>query len=83
MFSSCPCVRKCVRAGQRHSVVWLGSRLSWIAVACSAMLCNSANYPVSLYCQLECADGMAYGATENASTENESTGGWNMQVRNT
>ena len=23
------------------------------------------------------------GATENASTENESTGGWNMQVRNT
>jgi len=25
----------------------------------------------------------AVGATENASTENESTGGWNMQVRNT
>ena len=24
-----------------------------------------------------------FGATENASTENESTGGWNMQVRKT
>jgi len=30
------------------------------------------------------ADGEHFeGATENASTENESTGGWNMQVRNT
>ena len=27
--------------------------------------------------------GVWAGATENASTENESTGGWNMQVRKT
>ena len=27
--------------------------------------------------------GFLMGGAENASTENESTGGWNMQVRNT
>ena len=34
-------------------------------------------------CDLEWERTDGNGATENASTENESTGGWNMQVRNT
>jgi len=39
---------------------------------------------ISLFCEPE-VDFMIWflGATENASTENESTVGWNMQVRNT
>jgi len=46
----------------------------------SQMLCTGA---INTSNTTRTQTGAAEGATENASTENESTGGWNMQVRNT
>jgi len=64
--------------------------LRWRSRLTSTLYAVDGKSPTSSHCEItlitlrrSSSIGSQHGATENASTENESTGGWNMQVRKT